>query len=280
MKKPTLMHELMAEFFGTFILILGGDGVVANVGLAPRLASEGYDWNTIAFGWGFSVMVAVYVAGGVTGAHINPAVTLAMAVRRGFAWAKVIPYFIAQIAGAFVGALGVFLAYRDGLVAAGMPNVWATGPGSVFNNVFWGAAGSSGGAAYSLTTAFITEVLGTMMLLWGVVAYFDNRNWGKGTPFIGPFIIGMVVVTVGLTLGGPSGYAINPARDFGPRLFGVLVGTPDLFGDLYWLVAPIIGPLIGGPLGVILYDIFITPGLPEELAEVEAAPREKAAAAD
>ncbi|HEX6304688.1 MAG TPA: MIP/aquaporin family protein [Anaerolineales bacterium] len=280
MKRPTLTHELMAEFFGTFLLILGGDGVVANVGLAPRLASQGYDWNTIAWGWGLAVMVAVYVGGGVTGAHINPAVTLAMAVKRGFAWAKVIPYFIAQIAGAFVGALGVYLAYRDGLVAAGMPNVWATGPGSVFGTAFWGASGSSGGVAYSLTTAFVTEILGTMMLLLGVVAFFDNRNWAKSTTFIAPFIVGLVVVAVGLTLGGPSGYAINPARDFGPRLFGALVGTTGLFSGLYWLVAPIIGPLIGGPLGVILYDIFITPGLPEELAEVEAAPRDQAAAAD
>lgn len=280
MKRPTLTHELMAEFFGTFLLILGGDGVVANVGLAPRLASQGYDWNTIAWGWGLAVMVAVYVGGGVTGAHINPAVTLAMAVKRGFAWGKVIPYFIAQIAGAFVGALGVYLAYRDGLVAAGMPNVWATGPGSVFGTAFWGATGSSGGVAYSLSTAFVTEILGTMMLLLGVVAFFDSRNWAKSTTFIAPFIVGLVVVAVGLTLGGPSGYAINPARDFGPRLFGALVGTTGLFSGLYWLVAPIIGPLIGGPLGVILYDIFITPGLPEELAEVEAAPREKAAAAD
>ena len=109
MQKRTLTHELMAEFFGTFLLILGGDGVVANVGLAPRLASQGYDWNTIVWGWGLSVMVAVYVAGGVSGAHINPAVTLAMAVKRGFPWGKVVPYFVAQIAGAFVGALGVYL---------------------------------------------------------------------------------------------------------------------------------------------------------------------------
>ncbi len=138
MQRRTLTHELMAEFFGTFLLILGGDGVVANVGLAPRLASQGYDWNTIVWGWGLSVMVAVYVAGGVSGAHINPAVTLALAVKRGFSWGKVLPYFVAQIAGAFVGALGVYLAYRDGLVAAGMPNVWCTGPGSVFaGSLFW-----------------------------------------------------------------------------------------------------------------------------------------------
>jgi glycerol uptake facilitator protein len=260
MKKPTLTQELMAEFFGTFLLILGGDGVVANVGLAPRLAPNGYDWNSIVWGWGLAVMIAVYVAGGVTGAHINPAVTFAMAVKRDFPWGKVLPYFIAQIAGAFVGALGVYLAYRDGLVAAGMPNVWCTGPGSVFGTAFWGGGTASGPVAYSLLTATITEILGTMMLLLGIVGWVDfggeQAGWGLG------LIVGLVVVGVGLVLGGPSGYAINPARDFGPRLFGTLVGTGGLFTGWYWLVAPIIGPLIGGPLGVILYDIFIKPGLP------------------
>jgi glycerol uptake facilitator protein len=209
-------------------------------------------------------MVAVYVAGGVTGAHINPAVTLAMAVKRGLGWAKVIPYWIAQVAGGFVGALGVYLVYREGLVSAGLPNVWCTGPGSVFGEAFWGAAGSSGGTAYTLLNAFTAEIFGTMVLLLGVVSFFDNKNWGKSTLFIGPFIVGLVVVMVGLTLGGPSGYAINPARDLGPRLFGALIGTTGLFDGLYWLVAPIIGALVGGVLGVVLYDIFITPFLPKE----------------
>ena len=264
MKKGGLKGELLAEFFGTFILVLGGDGVVANVGLAPRLASQGYDWNTIAWGWGLSVMVAVYVAGGVTGAHINPAVTIGLAVKRGFAWAKVLPYWIAQVAGGFVGGLGVYLVYQQGLVAAGMPNVWCTGPGSIWDVAFWGAtvetAANMGG--YPIWNAFIAEVFGTMVLLWGVVSFFDDRNWGKSTLFIAPFIIGLVVVMVGLTLGGPSGYAINPARDLGPRMFGALVGTTGLFSGLYWLIVPIIGPLVGGALGVILYDVFITPYLP------------------
>jgi glycerol uptake facilitator protein len=264
MNRNGLTRELLAEFFGTMVLCLGGDGVVANVGLAPRLAAQGYDWNTITWGWGLSVMVAVYVGGGVTGAHINPAVTLAMAVKRGFEWAKVIPYFIAQVAGGFVGALGVYLAYQQGLDAAGMPNVWATGPGSIFEGAFWGHTIDLTGEPYPLWNAFITEIIGTMVLLLGVVSFFDNRNWGKSTLFFGPLAVGLVVVMVGLTLGGPSGYAINPARDFGPRLFGTIVGTDGLWDDFYWLIAPIIGPLIGGPLGVILYDIFITPGLPEE----------------
>jgi glycerol uptake facilitator protein len=270
MQKNGLFGELMAEFFGTFILILGGDGVVANVGLAPRLASQGYDWNTIVWGWGLSVMVAVYVAGGVTGAHINPAVTFAMAIKRGFAWAKVIPYWLAQLLGAFVGAAAVYLVYRDGLVSAGMPNVWCTGPGSTFGEAYWGAAGSSGGTAYSLLTATFAEIFGTMVLLLGVVSFFDNRNWAKSTLFLAPFIVGLTVVMVGLTLGGPSGYAINPARDLGPRLFGTIVGTTGLWDGWYWLVAPIIGPLIGGALGVIFYDIFITPYLPKEEEASEA----------
>jgi glycerol uptake facilitator protein len=265
MKKGGLKGELLAEFFGTFILVLGGDGVVANVGLAPRLASQGYDWNTIAWGWGLSVMVAVYVAGGVTGAHINPAVTFAMAVKRGFAWGKVIPYWVAQVVGAFVGALGVYLVYMEGLIATGMPNVWCTGPGSIMSQAWWGDAGSYAAGAlgsYSLLNATVAEIFGTMVLLLGVVSFFDNRNWGKSVLFIAPFIIGLVVVTVGLTLGGPSGYAINPARDLGPRIFGTLVGTTGLWDSLYWLIVPVIGPLVGGALGVILYDVFITPYLP------------------
>jgi len=262
--RRTLMHELLAEFFGSFILILGGDGVVANVGLAPRLASEGYDWNVIVWGWGLSVMVAVYVAGGVSGAHINPAVTLALAVKRGFAWAKVIPYWIAQIVGCFVGAAAVYLVYYDGLVSAGMPNVWCTGPGSIFGQAFWGEAGSyalGASGSYTIFIALATEILGTAVLMLGIVGWGDSSG---GAGYLGGLIVGFVVIMVGLTLGGPSGYAINPARDFGPRLFGTLVGTTGLFTGWYWLLVPIIGPLIGGPLGVILYDIFITPGLKAE----------------
>jgi glycerol uptake facilitator protein len=265
MERKGLTGELLAEFFGTFLLILGGDGVVANVGLAPRLASQGYDWNTIVWGWAMAVMVAVYVAGGVSGAHINPAVTFALAVKRGFPWAKVIPYWIAQIVGAFVGALGVYLVYRDGLVAAGMPNVWCTGPGSIFGQAWWGDAGSYAAGAvgsYSLTTALIAEIAGTMVLLLGIMGWSDTG--GNKAGYLGAFIVGLVVLMVGLTLGGPSGYAINPARDFGPRLFGALFGTTGLFTGFYWLLVPIIGPLIGGPLGIVLYDIFIKPSLPIE----------------
>jgi glycerol uptake facilitator protein len=264
MKQKGLMPALIGEVFGTFILILLGDGVVANVGLAPRLASVGYDWNTIVFGWCFAVIVAVFVSAGVSGAHLNPAVTLAMAAKRGFAWGKVVPYILAQMVGAFLGALAVFLVYNDGLVAAGMPNVWCTGPGSVFGQAFWGGAavGVSASGSYSMLTASIAEFFGTAVLLWGVLASGDSRNTGL-LHNMGPFLVGGTVLAIGLSLGGPSGYAINPARDFAPRVFGTIVGTQGLFADAYFLV-PLIVPIIGGVAGVFTYDWFVTRGLPEK----------------
>jgi glycerol uptake facilitator protein len=258
MKKMSLGAELVGEIFGTFILILLGDGVVANVGLAPRLASPAYNWNTIVIGWAFAVIVAVFVSAGVSGAHLNPAVTLALAVKRGFSWGKAIPYMIAQVVGCFLGAAAVFMIYRDGLVASGMPNVWCTGPGAVFSTTFWGGASVGAPAgSYSLITAFITEVIGTAVLLWGVLASGDNKNMGLINN-MGPFLVGGTVLAIGISLGGPSGYAINPARDFGPRLFGVLVGTQGLFDGIYWLVAPIIGPLIGAVIGIFIYDLLVS----------------------
>ncbi len=265
MKKDSLIGQMIGEVFGTFILILLGDGVVANVGLAPRLAAPGYNWNTITLGWCFAVIVAVYVSAGVSGAHLNPAVTLAMAVKRGFAWGKVIPYWIAQMVGAFLGAFGVYLCYMSGLVAAGMPNVWCTGPGSVFGNAFWGGTGAASIGSYTLLNAFICEIFGTAVLLWGVLASGDVKNTAVGAN-LGPVIVGATVLAVGLSLGGPSGYAINPARDLGPRLLGLVVGTKGLFDGLYWLVAPVIGPLVGGILGVLTYDWLATPFLAKEIA--------------
>ncbi|MDX1613154.1 MAG: MIP family channel protein [Candidatus Promineifilaceae bacterium] len=263
MNKDNTFGEFMAEILGTFVLILLGDGVVAHVGLAPRLASAAYDWNTIAFGWGFAVAMAVYVGGGVSGAHINPAVTFALAVTRDFPWKKVPWYFAGQMIGAFLGALGVFLVYWQGLAAADWPNVWATGPGSMFEVAFWGGTQDVAGTPYPLWNAVLAEVIGTAMLMLGIVAIVDEDNLSPGAN-VGPLIIGFLVLSIGLSLGGPSGYAINPARDLGPRIFGAIVGTPDLFDGLYWLVAPVIAPLVGGVLGVILYDIFVSKYLPKE----------------
>jgi glycerol uptake facilitator protein len=265
MKSKGLTGELIGEVFGTFILILLGDGVVAEVGLAPRLAAPAYNWNTIVWGWAMAVLVAVYVSGGVSGAHINPAVTLGLAVRRGFPWAKVGPYIIAQVIGAFLGALGVYLVYHDGLVSAGLPNVWCTGPGAVFSSTFWGGAGTgvTNVGGYSLINACMAEFFGTLVLMWGVLASGDSKNLGLVNN-MGPFLVAFTVLAVGLSLGGPSGYAINPARDFGPRLLGLVTGTKGLFDGIYWLVPPVLIPAISGPIGMWLYDLLVTPNLPEK----------------
>lgn len=266
MNQRSLTKELIGEVFGTFVLILLGDGVVANVGLAPRLAGTAYNWNTITIGWAFAVIIAVYVSAGVSGAHLNPAVTLGLAAKRGFPWGKVGPYMIAQLIGAFLGAFAVFLIYRDGLQQAGMPNVWSTGPGSVFGQAWWGASNADAAGSYSLLTAVIAEIFGTMVLMWGILASGDSRNTGL-MHNMGPFLVGGAVLAVGLSLGGPSGYSINPARDLGPRILGAIVGTQNLFDpQFYWLIAPVIAPLIGGVLGVFFYDWFVTPNLPEPKA--------------
>ena len=262
MKTKGLMKEFMGELFGTFVLVLLGDGVVAEVGLAPRLAAPAYNWNTITIGWCFAVVIAVYISGGVSGAHLNPAVTFAMAFKRDFPWGKVFPFILAQMIGAFLGAAAVYLVYMDGLVAAGMPNVWSTGPGSVFGASFWGGEGAAAVGSYSLMNACVAEFFGTMVLLWGIVASGDMKNMGLKDN-LGALLVGFTVLAVGLSLGGPSGYSINPARDLGPRVFGALVGTTGLFDGMYWLLPPVLIPCIAGPIAVVLYDLFITKNLPE-----------------
>ena len=257
------MKEFIGEVFGTFILILLGDGVVANVGLAPRVAGTAYNWNTITIGWAFAVIIAVYISGGISGAHLNPAVTLGLAVRRGFPWKKVLPFIVAQMIGAFLGAAAVYFIYRDGLVAAGVPNVWSTGPGSIFGQTWFGAESSGATGSYSMITAIIAELFGTFVLIWGIAASGDMKNMGLKDNF-GPFIVGFAVLAVGLSLGGPSGYSINPARDLGPRLFGALAGTKGLFDGLYWLIPPVLIPAIAGPIGFWLYDMVVAKNLPHK----------------
>ncbi len=273
--KKSLLGELSGEVFGTFILVLLGVGVVANVGLAPRLAGPAYSWLAINLGWGFAVVVAVYAVGGVSGAHLNPAVTLAMAVKRGFPWNKVLPFWGAQLLGAFLGAVGVYLTYHDGLVAAGMPGIWVGGPGGIFSTTFWGGVKQATDqlGSYSDLNAAFAELIGTAVLLWGILGAFDAKNLGVGAN-LGPLFVGFAVMAVGLSLGGPSGYMINPARDLGPRIFGALVGSKGMFDGTYWFVGPILGCLIGGLVGVFTYDFFVTPYLPkpETAAKPEAAP--------
>lgn len=221
MSKST-MKEFIGEVFGTFILILLGDGVVANVGLAPRLAGTAYNWNTITIGWAFAVIIAAYVSGGVSGAHLNPAVTLGLAFRRGFPWKKVGPYIIAQMIGAFLGAGAVYLIYREGLVAAGMPNVWSTGPGSTFGEAWFGTQSAGAVGSYSMLTAAIAEFFGTLILIWGIAASGDLKNSGLKDN-LGTLIVGFAVLAVGLSLGGPSG------------IQSTLPATLDLAYSVLWL---------------------------------------------
>jgi glycerol uptake facilitator protein len=144
-----------------------------------------------------------------------------------------------------------------------MPNVWSTGPGSVFGQAFWGGVGADPVGSYSILNASIAELFGTFMLLWGVLALTDEDNLAPAGN-MGPFMIGMLVLAIGLSLGGPSGYAINPARDLGPRIFGAIVGTEGLFSGIYWLVPPVLVTAVAGLIAPFIYDALISPFLPKK----------------
>ena len=241
--------ECIAEFFGTMVLILFGDGCVASFALFTKFVN--LDWNVIAFGWGFAVMLGIYVAGTVSGAHINPAVTFGFAVRGKFPWNKVVPYWVAQVLGAFVAAAILYFVYQGAIVAHlnGANIADATkGAGGVFytsHKPFVGVFGSFG-----------DEFIGTLLLVALIFAIVDTRN----QPIqhgLNPLIIGLLIVAIGYSFGLNTGYAINPARDFGPRLFISLAGGgANAFPAEYWWV-PIIAPLLGGAAGAYIYDFTI-----------------------
>jgi glycerol uptake facilitator protein len=271
-----LYGELLSEFLGTFVLIAFGDGVVAMAVAAlpgsgrtagPTVIFQAAgDWLLITWGWAMAVAFAVWVAGGVSGAHINPAVTLAFAARRKFPWPKVLPYMGAQVVGAFVGAALVFLVYHNAIdafnLAANTPrsggnalstySIFATFPAKYFH----------GGLAGPL----IDQIVGTAFLLIFVVAVIDVRNAAVQSN-LAPLAVGLAVAAIGMSYGANAGYAINPARDFGPRLFAYFAGWGKValpgsysapgfsFSDYFWI--PIVGPLVGGVVGVIIYDLFI-----------------------
>jgi glycerol uptake facilitator protein len=243
------MQNYIAEFIGTMILVLLGDGVVAGVLLRGSKA-ENSGWIVITFGWGMAVAIAVYAVGAISGAHINPAVTISLAVVGAFDWAQVPGYIIAQFLGAFVGAVLVYLTYLNHWEGTGDPvlkrGVFCTIP-QVRNPV----------------NNFITEVIGTAMLLFGVVAIVGNAqnfaNSNLATIFsvgVVPLIIGFLVLAIGLSLGGPTGYAINPARDLGPRIAHAVLPIPGK-GDSDWAYSwiPVVAPIVGGIIGAGLYRI-------------------------
>jgi glycerol uptake facilitator protein len=260
--------ELVSEFLGTFVLISFGDGAVAMVVAALNQSKRGMmpfaaeaDWLLIAWGWGLAVTFGVYVAGGVSGAHLNPAVTLAQALRRGFAWAKVPGYCAAQILGAFAAAALVYFNYRYAIggfekaqhivrgAATSVPtfSIFATFPAPYFHN--W-------------VGPFFSELIGTALLVGLIFAVTDEFN-SPVKSNLAPFVVGLIVVAIGISFGADSGYAINPARDFGPRLFAWLQGwksvaLPGDYGNVNsYLWIPIVGPLVGGAIGAVIYDFLV-----------------------
>lgn len=266
--RGTAWGEYLSEFLGTFVLIMFGDGVVAMAvaalnqsGRGTKIFDASGDWLIIGFGWFFAVCLAVYVAGGVSGAHLNPAVTVALAAKRGFAWTKVPGYIVAQVLGAFVGALVVYIVYKAAIdsydtmnhITRGQPNslptysIFATFPAPYFHTV-WGP--------------LIDQIVGTALLVGVLLAIIDEL----GTPVranLAPLLVGLLVGGIGLSFGANAGYAINPARDFGPRVFAAIAGWdkvafPGDYGNIntyFWI--PIVGPFIGGLLGAVIYDFCI-----------------------
>jgi glycerol uptake facilitator protein len=250
------MDIFTSELVGTAILILLGDGVVAGVLLAHSKA-ENAGWIVITFGWGLAVAMAVYAVGQFSGAHINPAVTISYAITDITPWDDVPSYLLGQFAGAMIGAILVFLAY----LAHWRPT---DDPGLKL------AVFSTGPAIRSKPHNLVTEIIGTFALLLGVLAIVghfaaDNittasqqQAFNQAFP---PLLIGLLVLAIGLSLGGPTGYAINPARDLGPRIMHAVLpipgkGTSDW--DYSWV--PVVGPIIGGTLGAITYHLFFAPG--------------------
>jgi glycerol uptake facilitator len=241
----------LAEAVGTMLLITLGDGVVANV-LLNKSKGQGSGWIVIATGWGLAVATAVYAVGRISGAHLNPAVTIALASIGAFEWAHVPGYVLAQMLGAFAGAVVVWLAYlphwRQTTDADAKLAVFCTGP-----------------AIRQPTANLVTEAIGTAVLLFGVLAIAANASAMTNPAQVDlslvfqhglqPLLVGALVLGIGLSLGGPTGYAINPARDLGPRLAYSVLPIPrkrDADWDYAWI--PVIGPLIGGVLGAWFYS--------------------------
>jgi glycerol uptake facilitator len=247
------MQTLLAEAIGTMILVLLGDGVVANVVL-NRTKGQNAGWIVISTGWGIAVAVAVYAVGRVSGAHLNPAVTIALATIGSFPWADVPGYIAAQMVGAVLGAVLVWLMYlphwRVTEDAGAKLAVFATGP-----------------AIRNTAANCIAEIIGTAVLIFGILAIAANAQtlskpgdvdlsfvFSRG---LQPLLVGVLVLGIGLSLGGPTGYAINPARDLGPRIMHAILPIAGK-GASDWAYAwiPVVGPLAGGALGAGAFELF------------------------
>jgi glycerol uptake facilitator protein len=228
-----------AEVIGTAILILLGNGVVAGV-LLNHSKAQNAGWIVITFGWGIGVMAGAYAVGQFSGAHLNPAVTLGFAFQGSTEWGDVPEYLAGEFVGAFIGATLVWLAYLN----------------------HWGATEDPGLKLASFSTApairnpvanMITEIIGTFMLVFGILAIIANE--ATGVSGLNALLVGLLVFGIGLSLGGPTGYAINPARDLGPRIMHAILpiaGKGPSDWSYSWI--PVVGPIIGGVLGALAYD--------------------------
>lgn len=237
------MNNFLAELIGTAILIILGDGVVAGVLLA-RSKAQNAGWIVITAGWAFAVAVAVYAVGSISGAHINPAVTFAFAVRGDLPWGDVPLYLAGQFIGAFIGGVVVWLHY--------LPHWRETEDPGLKLAVF-----STGPAIRNTTTNLISEIIGTFVLVFGVMAIVENAAPGESG--LTPLLVGFLVFGIGLSLGGPTGYAINPARDLGPRIaHAVLPIAGKGSSDWAYSWIPVVGPVVGGVLGALAYTALFT----------------------
>jgi glycerol uptake facilitator protein len=232
------MNTFLAELVGTMFLIMLGDGVVAAVVLSKSKA-ENSGWIVITTGWAMAVAIAVYVAGRISGGHINPAVTLALAAIGKFPWSEVPKYLAAQFLGAILGAVVVWLAY--------LPHWAVTEDRGKKLAVF-----CTGPAIRRLPMNVLTEVIATFVLVFGVLAIVANKEPGQSG--LTPLLIGFLVWALGLSLGASTGFPMNPARDLGPRIAHALLPIPGK-GPSDWGYAwvPVVGPIIGGLLGAVAY---------------------------
>ncbi|MDZ4287708.1 MAG: MIP/aquaporin family protein [Prosthecobacter sp.] len=238
------MSPYLGELLGTMILVLLGDGVVANVVL-NKTKGQSSGWIVITAGWAFAVTVAVYCVNPISGAHLNPAVTLGMVAIGKFAFAQALGYIAAQMAGAVLGGMLVYLAY--------LPHWRETADPSSKLAVFCTAP-----AIRHTVGNLICEIIGTAMLVLGVLAILSPANLLPGSGFdtgFAPALVGLLVWSIGLSLGGPTGYAINPARDLGPRIAHMLLPIPGKGGcDWGYAWIPVVGPIIGGIVGALIYQ--------------------------
>ncbi len=258
------LGEVIAEFFGTMVLILFGDGCVAVYGLFSKSQGVGIGadtWVVIIFGWGLAVMLGIYVAGAISGAHINPAVTLGFAATGRFPWRKVPSYWGAQILGAFVAAAILYFVYQGALVNALATNHLTIGQiaqGPTYGGKGFGWIFYTGHRSFVGTFgAFCDEFIGTALLVGLILAIVDGRNQPVQAN-LNPLIIGLLIVAIGASFGANTGYAINPARDLGPRLWiGFVSGFQSFSVDNYYFWLPIVAPLAGGVVGAFIFDYTI-----------------------